>query len=97
VRAVFSMHDPDAVAALLRGTGLDDVSSTVSTAALQLPAPAEFLWQYINLTPMGQFVSQAPEEAQSAMEQQVVDHWQPYVAKGWTRFEQPMVIATGRK
>jgi ubiquinone/menaquinone biosynthesis C-methylase UbiE len=97
VRAVFSMHDPEAVATLLREAGLDDVSSTVSTAALQLPAPAEFLWQYINLTPMGQFVAQAPEAAQSAMEQQVVEHWQPYVIDGGTRFDQPMVIATGRK
>jgi ubiquinone/menaquinone biosynthesis C-methylase UbiE len=97
VRAVFSMHDPDAVATLLRDAGLDDVTSTVSTADFQLPAPAEFLWQYINLTPMGPFVAQAPEAAQSAMERQVVESWQPYVVDGATRVEQPMVIATGRK
>lgn len=95
VRAVFSMHDPDAVAALLREVGLHDVSATVSTATLRLPAPAEFLWQYINLTPMGPFVSQAPEAAQSAMERQVVERWQPYVVDGATPVDQPMVIASG--
>ena len=48
---------------------------TVSIATFRLPAPAEFLWQYINLTPMGPFVAQAPETAQAAMERQVVDAW----------------------
>ena len=97
VRAVFSMHDPDTVAALLRGAGLDEVSSTVSTVTLRLPPPREFLWQYINLTPMGPFVAQAPEAARSAMEQQVVDRWQLYVVDGATVLHQPMVTATGRK
>lgn len=97
VRAVFSMHDPDAVATLLRDAGFEDVSSTVSIVTLQLPPPAEFLWQYINLTPMGPFVAQASQAAQSAMERQVVDRWQPYVVDGATRVDQPMVTTTGRK
>ena len=97
VRAVFSMHEPDAVARLLREAELDDVSSTVSTATLQLPPPADFLWQYVNLTPMGPFVAQAPETARAAMERQVVDTWQPYVVDGATLVEQPMVLAAGRK
>jgi ubiquinone/menaquinone biosynthesis C-methylase UbiE len=97
VRAVFSLHDPDVVASLLRDAGLDEVSSSVSTATFQLPSPAEFLWQYINLTPMGPFVATAPEAAQLAMEQQVVDSWAPYVVDGGTLVDQPMVIATGRK
>jgi hypothetical protein len=61
VRAVFSMHDPDALAALLRDAGLRDVTASVSPVRLRLPAPAEFLWQYINLTPMGPLVAQATE------------------------------------
>ena len=96
VRAVFSMHDPDALATLLRTAGLHDVSATMSTATFQLPAPAEFLWQYINLTPMGPFVAQAPHEAQAAMERQVVDAWRAFVVNGKTLVEQPMVIASGR-
>ena len=97
VRAVFSMHDPGAVADLLREAGLIEVTSTVSTVRFQLPSPAEFLWQYINLTPMGPYVAQASTAAQSAMEHQVVDGWQTYVVDGVTLVDQPMVIAAGRK
>ena len=97
VRAVFSMHDPDALAALLRDAGLREVSATVSTARFELPSPAEFLWQYINLTPMAPLVAAAPEEDRLAMERQVVDRWQPFVADGKTLVTQPMVIASGRR
>jgi ubiquinone/menaquinone biosynthesis C-methylase UbiE len=97
VRAVFSMHDPDVVAALLRDAGLRDVEAHMSTATLQLAGPAEFLWQYINLTPMGPFVARASEEAQAAMEAQVVQTWQPNVVNGVTPVEQPMVVSSGHR
>ena len=97
VRAVFSMHDPSAVAELLRTAGLRDVEAHESAATLRLPGPAEFLWQYINLTPMGPFVAQAPEAAQRAMERQVVATWKPFVVDGATPFDQPVVIATARR
>jgi len=96
VGAIFSMHDPDAVADLLRRAGLGEVSSATYTAQFRLPAPAEFLWQYINLTPMATFVGQAPSASRVAMEEQVVETWQPYVVDGRTMVDQPMVIATGR-
>ncbi len=97
VRAVFSMHDPDALAGLLREAGLEDVSASESKATLRLPGPADFLWQYVNLTPMGPFVAEAPEEARAAMEQQVVESWQPFVVDGTTPLDQPMVLALGRR
>ena len=87
VRAVFSMHDPDALATLLREAGLRDVTARVSPVALRLPAPAEFLWQYINFTPMGPIVAQAPAAARSAMERQAVEAWQPYVVDGTINVE----------
>jgi ubiquinone/menaquinone biosynthesis C-methylase UbiE len=97
VRLVFSMHDPEAVAALLHDAGLRDVMATVTTAALTLPGPAEFLWQYINLTPMGPIVAAAPEPARAAMERQVVEGWAPFVVNGVTPVSQPMVLATARR
>jgi ubiquinone/menaquinone biosynthesis C-methylase UbiE len=97
VRAVFSMHDPDAVATLLRDAGLHEVTASVTSVPLRLPAPAEFLWQYINLTPMGPFVAQASDAARSAMEQQAVEAWKPYVVDGTIEAEQPMVVASGRR
>ncbi len=96
VGAVFSMHDPKAVAALLREGGLREVSARVGTATFRLPKPAEFLWQYINLTPMAALVQQVPDTAKAAMEKQFVDGAQRHVVDGTTIVEQPMVIATGR-
>lgn len=97
VRAVFSMHDPDAVAGLLRDAGLRDVRSSASPVPLRLPAPAEFLWQYINVTPMGPFVAKASEAARAAMERQAVEAWQRDVVDGTLRVDQPMVVAVGRR
>ena len=97
VRAVFSIHDPDELATLLRDAGLVEVNASLSTVTLRLPAPRDFLWQYINLTPMGPFVAGAPEAAKSALEQQVVERWQPFVVDGVTPAEQPMVTASGRR
>jgi ubiquinone/menaquinone biosynthesis C-methylase UbiE len=98
VRAVFSMHDPDVVASALRDVGLRDVTATIKQTTLRLPAPAEFLWRYINITPMGPIVAQAAEEAKKAMENDVVDRMQPYVTDGGgVSGGQPMVIAVGWK
>jgi hypothetical protein len=95
VGAVFSMHDPAAVAGLLRGAGFEDVSSKEYVARLSLPGPAEFLWNYINLTPMGPLVAQAPEDAKAAMERQVVEAWTPHLVDGRTAVDQPMALAWG--
>jgi len=97
VRAVFSIHDPGTLASHLRAAGFQNVTADVYPVTLRLPSPADFLWQYINLTPMGPFVAQAPEEAQVAMERQAVERWQPYTVEGRLRVEQPVVVATGRR
>ena len=60
------------------------------------PRPAEFLWQYINLTPMAELVTQAPDAAKLALERRFVEGVQAHVVDGATVVDQPMVIATGR-
>jgi ubiquinone/menaquinone biosynthesis C-methylase UbiE len=97
VGAVFSMHDPAALGELLRGAGFEDVSSREYVVRFDLPGPAEFLWNYINLTPMGPLVAQAPEEAKAAMERQFVEAWAPHVIDGRTRVDQPMALARGAR
>ncbi len=97
VRAVFSMDDPDVHAGLLRDAGLADVVAREVTTRLVLPAPAEFLWQYINLTPLGPFVEPAPDAAKTAMEREVVEAWQPYVVDDRVPTEQAIVVATARR
>ena len=83
------------LADLLQGAGFSDVRSKEYTATFDLPGPAEFLWNYINLTPMGALVGDAPEEAKVAMERQVVDAWTPSVVNGRIPVEQPMALAWG--
>jgi ubiquinone/menaquinone biosynthesis C-methylase UbiE len=95
VSAVFSMHDPEEVAGLLRGAGLHSVSSEVLTTTLDLPSPAEFLWKYIGLTPMATFIEQVAETARSGLETQFVSEAQCHVVDGVTVVELPMVVATG--
>jgi ubiquinone/menaquinone biosynthesis C-methylase UbiE len=95
VSAVFSMHDPSVLADLLQKSGFDEVTSKEYTATFDLPGPAEFLWNYINLTPMGPLVADAPEEAKAAMERQVVEAWRPSVENGRIPVEQPMALARG--
>jgi SAM-dependent methyltransferase len=97
VRAVFSMHDSEGVASLLRDAGLVDVTTATSTATLNVGTPAEFLWEYINLTPMGPVVAQAPATAQETMERHVIESWRPFIAEDAMSISQPMVVASGRK
>lgn len=97
VGLVFSMHDPDALAALLRHAGLDDVSASVTAVDLRLPPPEEFLWQYINITPMGPIVAAAPEEAKAALERDVLRGWASFATDGRLVGRQPMVVASGRR
>ena len=52
VGAVFSLHDTTEIHELLVAAGFSDVVVTATTATLALPAPAEFLWQYIHSTPL---------------------------------------------
>lgn len=96
VSAVFSMHDPDGVTALLSAAGLRDASSSVVTTRLRLPEPAEFLWRYIGLTPMAAFIEQAPETARSALESVFVEEAQPHVVDGTSVVDLPVVVATAR-
>lgn len=97
VRAVFSLHDPDTLISLLGDAGFNDVTAGLRTVALQLPGPAEFLWQYINITPLAPFVAQAPPDRQAAMEHQVLERWEPYVVDGKLRVDQPMVVTSARR
>jgi ubiquinone/menaquinone biosynthesis C-methylase UbiE len=97
VGAVFSMHDPATLASLLGDAGFTDVSSKEYTARLTLPEPAEFLWKYINLTPMGAIVADAPEESKAATERQFIEAAARHVVDGSIIVDQPMALAWARR
>jgi ubiquinone/menaquinone biosynthesis C-methylase UbiE len=95
VGAVFSLPDPDMVADLLRAAGFTGVTATVQDRPLRLPPPADFLWQYISLTPIAASVAQAPETDRAALERWVVERWQPFEVDGGLRINQAIVVASG--
>ena len=97
VAAVFSMPDPQELADLLAEAGFEDVEGRTYSATFEVPGPAEFLWNYINLTPMAAPVAAAPDEAKAAMEAAVEGAWEPSPTSGLTPFEQPMALASARR
>jgi hypothetical protein len=97
VTAVFSMHDPAELHGLLHDAGFHDVAAKEYVASLDLPGPAEFLWNYINLTPMGPQVAEAAEDSRAAMERQFVEAWSPHLVNGQTTIDQPIALASGRR
>lgn len=97
VTAVFSMHDPNLLVELLTAAGFDEVSGREYVAPFDLPGPTELLWSYIDLTPLGDLVAAAPDEAKQALERDVVASWTPRVVDGRLPLDQPMALACGRR
>ena len=75
---VFSMHDADELAALLRAAGFADVAAQARPLALRFPAPADFLWQYIGSTPLAGRLGEASPSEREALEQDVCAQWQAF-------------------
>jgi ubiquinone/menaquinone biosynthesis C-methylase UbiE len=93
VSAVFSMHDPSVLAGLLTDAGFADVQAKEYDATFDLPEPLEFLWNYINLTPLSTLVAAAPEPAKAALEHQFVQAGKSAVRDGRVPLAQPMALA----
>lgn len=96
VHAVFSMHDPAELEGLLTEAGLSDVTVRTEDTTFRLPAPADFLWQYVNATPMAALFADVPDEVRAALEADVVERWQPFVDGEGIEYRQPVVWATAR-
>ncbi len=97
VRLVFSLHNPSELQNLISAAGFHDVAVRWNTKMLRLPAPEEFLWQYVQSTPLAAAVAQADDESRAALEREVVTKWQAFVEDGALRYQQDILIATARK
>jgi ubiquinone/menaquinone biosynthesis C-methylase UbiE len=97
VRMVFSLHDPGEIRALLAAADFRDVAVRQDTKTLSLPAPAEFLWQYLQSTPLAATVAQASDNTLAALEGEVVGKWQEFTKDGGMTFQQDIIVASARK
>jgi hypothetical protein len=64
---------------------------------LSLPAPKNFLWQYIQSTPLAGVLAGADEPSKTSLEEEVVEQWQKLVDDGAFMYEQRMVTVRARK
>ena len=97
VDVVFSLHDPGELQHLISGAGFRDVAVQSDTRTLRLPAPEEFLWQYVQSTPLANAVAQVDDESRVALEHDVVAKWQAFVEDGALTLQVGIVVATARK
>jgi len=97
VNQVFSLYDTTEIQNLISGAGFRDVSVQADTKSLRLPAPEEFLWQYVYSTPLAAAVAQVNDERRASLEQDTVSKWQEFVKDGALMLQVRMVGATARK
>ena len=95
--AVFSLHGVDALTKLLAEAGFRDIDVKARPKPLRLPAPADFLWQYVYSTPLAEPVSKAGAEQRTALEQEVCSRWQTLARDGALPVEVGMTTAAARK
>lgn len=82
VDAVFSLHDPDAVRALVEDAGFSRVEVSTEETALDLGAPGDFLWSYVRSTPVAAAVAKLGEEGRAALEREFVEACEPLLTNG---------------
>ena len=75
VNHVFSLHDSAELQNLINGAALRDVSVQANTTLLRLPAPEDFLWQYVHSTPLAGAVAQLNDKRRGSLERDVVAKW----------------------
>jgi ubiquinone/menaquinone biosynthesis C-methylase UbiE len=97
VDLVFSLHDADELTELMRSAGFREIDVESKPKTLRLPAPADFLWQYIHSTPLAEAVAQAGQVKRDALERDVCTQWQEFVANGSMSLQVGMTTATARK
>jgi hypothetical protein len=94
---VFSMHDVDEFRELMLSAGFRNVEVATRRKSLRLPAPADFLWGYIESTPLARAAAEAGEAKRAALERDVCAEWQDFVVDGTLSLVVGMTTATGRK
>jgi ubiquinone/menaquinone biosynthesis C-methylase UbiE len=97
VNHIFSLHDTAEIQNLVSGAGFHDVSVQSDTKTLRLPAPEEFLWQYVHSTPLAGAVAQVDDERRGSLERNVVAKWQEFVKDRALELQVRVVVATARK
>ena len=93
VRQVFSLGDAQ-LEELLDRAGFADISVTASEKALRLPAPHDFLWQYVTSTPLGAVFADLDDAERRDFARDVVEEWRSFVKRGSLVLDLRLVLAS---
>jgi len=94
VHAVFSLNGGDEIRKLAHDAGFAQVSLTQSMKPLKVPRARDFMWQYINSTPMINAVAGATNEQRLALEREVCERWREFSSADGLAFEVGMTTLT---
>ncbi len=96
--AVFSIHDPDEYTELLRGAGFSQPEVHRAEKTLDLPPAADFLWQYVQSTPIGAEVfGKTDAGARAALEAHVRENCRPFETGRGMMLQVGLTTAAARK
>lgn len=97
VYEVFSLNDTNAIKQLFYNAGFSNVDVDAKIKTLSLPAPKDFLWQYLYSTPLAKIISEADEEEKELLEEEVVDKWQNFVENDYLLYDQRINTVSTQK
>lgn len=84
---VFSLHEPDELRELAEAGGFEELNIRREALALTGPPPADFLWGYLNATPLGAAVSELGGARRAELERDVMARWAPFTTDDGIAFE----------
>jgi ubiquinone/menaquinone biosynthesis C-methylase UbiE len=97
VGLVFSLHDAEQIENLMQRAGFREIDVERHTKTLCVPPLTEFLWQYVNSTPIAEAAARAGEGKREAIERDICAQWQDFVVDGGMVVEVGMTTAKARK
>jgi len=96
VASVFSLHEEEELRGLLAGAGLRNAEARSARGTLALPPAEDFLWQYVYGTPLAAIAATLDADRRAALQRDVVEAWEPFVADDGLVLEVDVTTATAR-
>lgn len=97
IQTVFSVHDPGDVRSMLGEARFTDIEIDYGPILLRVAPPADFVWQYVNSTPLAALAAHLDEDERVALEQAVVQRCEPFTDRGSLVMEPQILVATARR
>lgn len=95
VRHVFCLYETAEMERLLRDAGFRDSVVNTTTQTLRLPAPHQFLWEYVHSTPLAGMVAMTGAEVRRRLENDLVAAWADFGDSDGLIQQQGVTIAVG--